>query len=99
MSAYSASEPVTASTTAPSTPLDCYNNGCFQEITGSDSWTGFTWPPNVNSTRARYQMLANSGSAPSPSSIGDFMWNQVQTVTGPRGTQTKAMYSHIARSG
>ena len=86
-------------TTVPGTPLDCYKNGCYQEITGKDSWTGFTWPPVVKSSKARYQMLSNSGSMPSPSTIGEYMWNQVQTVTGPKGNSTKAMYSHIAKSG
>jgi hypothetical protein len=86
-------------TTTLGAPIDCYKNGCFQEINGKDSWTGFTWPPILNSSNARYQMLANAGSAPSPSTIDQYMWNEVQTVTGPKGTQTRAMYSHIAKSG
>ena len=86
-------------TTAPGPIVDCYGNGCFQEIVGSDSWTGFTWPPKVNNGTARYQLISNSGSNPGPTGIGQYIYNQVQTVTGPKGTQTKAMLSHIAQSG
>jgi hypothetical protein len=86
-------------TSAPGPVVDCYGNGCFQEIIGSDSWTGYTWGPKVNNGTARYQMLANSGSNPGPTGIGKYMWNEVQTVTGPKGTPTKVMYSHIAQSG
>ena len=87
-------------TVAPGLPYDCYGNGCFQDIVGADSWTGFTWPPKVNnSNMARYQLLANSGSNPGVTGIGDYMYHQVQTVTGPKGASTRAMYSHIAKSG
>jgi len=85
---------------APGQPYDCYGNGCFQDIVGADSWTGFTWPPKVNnSNTARYQLLANSGSNPGPDGISKYMHSQVQTVTGPKGTSTRAMYNHIAESG
>ena len=86
-------------TTAPGPIVDCYGNGCFQEIVGADSWTGFTWPPKVNNGTARYQMISNSGSNPGPTGIGKYISNQVQTVTGPKGTQTRAMYSLIKESG
>jgi hypothetical protein len=86
-------------TTAPGPIVDCYGNGCFQEIVGADSWTGFTWPPKVNNGTARYQMISNSGSNPGPTGIDKYISNQVQTVTGPKGTQTRAMYSVIKESG
>jgi hypothetical protein len=86
-------------TVAPGVPYDCYGNGCFQDINGADSWTGFNWPPKVNNGTARYQMISNSGSNPGPTGIGKYISNQVQTVTGPKGTQTRAMYSLIKESG
>src|SRR5690606_15873558 len=29
------------------TPSNCYSKGCWQEMGGTDSVTGFSWPPNV----------------------------------------------------
>jgi len=83
----------------PGTPFDCYGNGCWQEIIGTDSTTGFTWPPKVANSSGRFQLLTNSGSQPSPTSVYNYMRNEIQTVTGPKGSSTRALYSKIDQSG
>ena len=77
---------------------DCYPNGCWQDMQGADSTTGFTWPPTVSGGQAKYQLLSNSGSA-TPTTVGNYVFNQLQTVTGPKGNQTKAMYSQVTQRG
>jgi hypothetical protein len=83
---------------APGTPFDCYSNGCYQEIKGTDSFTGFTWPPRLSNSSGKFQLLVN-GPTPTPTTVYDYMYNEIQTVTGPKGNSTKVLYNHIGQSG
>jgi len=80
---------------------DCYSNGCWQDIVGTDSTTGHTWPPKVSNSRGRYQLLMNpnDGTTPSSTTMTSYMYNELQTVTGPKGNQTRAMYSQVNKMG
>jgi len=84
--------------TALSGPSDCYGTGCWQNIAGMDRSTGFSWPPNVwGGGRTRFQLLADA--RVDAGTIGNYMVNQIQTVTGHDGKPTRALYSEIKRSG
>lgn len=86
------------SSTGLATPNDCYGNGCWQNVTGGDAATGFQWPSALG-VGAIYQLISNSGTMPTSSSIGNYVKNELQTVTGHKGTPTTAMASTIYQSG
>ncbi len=86
-------------TTALAGPSSCYSNGCWQYVTGTDPTTGFTWPPVVGGGTAEFQQLVNSPSGSTTSDVGNYMYSQVQSVTGHAGSTTNAMYSQISQSG
>jgi len=76
-----------------------YGNGAWQDITGTDSQTGFTWPPKIwGGTGSRMQLIAGDGLALTASTLTGYMYNQLQTVTGRSGASTRALYSHIQHS-
>lgn len=81
------------------TPNSCYSNGCFQDINGTDPSTGFSWPPKIAGGSGRFQLLTNSSTTPTSSTVNNWMYNQFQKVTGRTGAQTTALYSHILQSG
>jgi hypothetical protein len=65
---------------------------------GTDSVTGQAWPPKIGGADAMFQMMNNAGSA-SPSTIGNWIQNRVETVTGRTGASTRAMYQGISTLG
>ena len=79
-------------------PTQCFGTGCWQFITGTDSSTGYTWPPSIwgGSTTA-IQLLADT--PVDATTIRDYMFNQILTITGHNGTPTQALYSQITQSG
>ncbi len=84
---------------ALSTPDNCYSNGCFQTLNGKDSVTGFSWPINtVAGSANQFQLLVN-GPTPDPSTVGGWMYNELQTVPGHKGDSTRALYSEVRQSG
>jgi hypothetical protein len=84
--------------TALSAPGDCYGTGCWQNIVGMDSITGFYWPPNVwGGGKTRFQLLADA--SVDATTIDHYMINRIQTVTGHDGKPTRALFSQIKRSG
>ena len=85
--------------TALAKPTDCYGNGCYQDLGGSDSSTGFAWPMNALNGTSRFQMISNSSTYPTPDTIGGWMYNQVQSVVGHKGNATNALYSEVLQSG
>lgn len=75
-----------------------YGNGAWQDIGGADSETGFTWPPKLWGGNARMQLIAGDGIAVTASTLGNYMYSQLQTVTGRSGTSTRALYSSVNQS-
>ncbi len=84
--------------TAFSAPSDCYTTGCWQNILGIDSSTGFAWPPTVwGGGPTRFQLIADA--TVDATTVGNYMFNQIQTVTGHNGTPTRALYQQMSQSG
>jgi hypothetical protein len=81
-----------------SIPSDCFGSGCWQNIIGIDSLTGFAWPVNIwGGGSTRFQLIAD---APvDATTVGNYMFNQIQTVTGHNGSPTRALYQQISQSG
>ena len=74
-----------------------YGNGAWQDIVGTDSTTGSTWPGNIWGGGIRSQMIVD---APvNATTLGNYMVNRIETVTGRDGNPTKALYSELKQRG
>jgi hypothetical protein len=79
-------------------PRDCYDAGCWQELLGTDSTSGFAWPPKIGGGGGKFQVRSGPGSAPTASTISKYIVNEIETVTGPKGTATRALHSQIKQT-
>jgi hypothetical protein len=79
-------------------PSGFYGTGAWQGLVGTDSVTGFAWPPNIwGGGATQFQLLVD---APvNALTIDNYMVNQIQTVTGRNGNPTRVLYSEIKQSG
>jgi hypothetical protein len=78
-------------------PRDCYNAGCWQDLVGTDSVTGFSWPPRIAGGKAAFQM--RSGAAAIPDTISDYVVNEIETVIGRTGRPTRALHTRMKQTG
>jgi hypothetical protein len=80
-------------------PTGCWDQGCWQNLTGFDSSTDYTWPPSIwGGGPAHFQLLAGAPLAePKATTISDYMVNQIRSGEGRNGTQ--ALYSKIMNRG
>jgi hypothetical protein len=75
-----------------------WGTGGWTDITGTDNTTGFSWPPNISGGGGgRFQFLTDPLSV-SAADVGSYMFNRIDTVTGPKGNQTKVLYQQISRN-
>jgi len=80
----------------------CGSTECYQPITGTDNSTGFSWPPNVWGGAGTWnkggfaQLIADTNI--SSSTIDNYVSNQLETVTGPDGNPTTALYMEVSGS-
>jgi hypothetical protein len=81
--------------TALSGPTSCSSTNCWNNISGTDTATGFSWPPALGSLRLQELV----GVPITTSTIGNYIVNQIQTVTGHKGTTTRALYSELKKRG
>jgi len=79
-------------------PMNCGSEECYQAVAGTDASTGFTWPPNVWGGAGTWnkggfaQLIADSGSNLTSSTVDNYVFNQLETVAGPDGNSTVAFY-------
>src|SRR6185295_9407704 len=73
------------------TPRNCDASKCLQDILGTDSTTGFAWPPNLLGGNNRFDM--RTGSNPTPTTIGNSMFNMLRPGEGRNGSQ--GLYSEV----
>jgi len=78
-------------------PRDCYSAGCWQDLLGTDSTTGFSWPPKIGGGGGSYQV--RSAIASTPTTITDYIVNDIQTTTGHTGAQTRVARTVIKKTG
>src|SRR5690242_18250635 len=84
------------SNTALATPSNCWSTGCWQSITGTDNSTAYTWPPSGLASGQLFQLLAdNRTGTMDPTTIGNYMFNEILPVTGHKGTSTMTLYSQV----
>lgn len=78
-------------------PKHCWGTGCWQDIDGEDERTRFRWPPKLLDGGGRFLLLTDPAVI-TPGSIERFMVNRVDTVDGPDGKPTRALYQEITRN-
>jgi hypothetical protein len=88
--------------------IDCsggFPGSCWQRIlNGTDPVTGFSWPlrlwyqPGDSTTTndSKYQLIVVD-SGVDTSEAPSYIRNEIQTVTGPHGNQTKAQYQALLK--
>jgi len=80
-------------------PRDCYISGCWQDLLGTDSASGFSWPPRIGGGGGQFQVRSGTNSAPSASTIANYIVNDIQTVSGRTGAPTRALYTLMKQTG
>ncbi|HEU0306963.1 MAG TPA: hypothetical protein VFR30_08340, partial [Lysobacter sp.] len=76
---------------------DCWASGCFQYLDGTDTSTGFSWPPAIWGGGGLLFLLAD---APvDAATIHDYFFHRIVTATGRRGSPTRVLYSLTTQSG
>jgi hypothetical protein len=78
-------------------PRHCWGTGCWQDIDGEDEESRFRWPPQLLDGGGRFLMLTDPAVI-QPESIHHYMFNRVETVPGPHGKPTRALYQEITRN-
>lgn len=82
-----------------SAPRDCSGTfQCFQDIIGTDSSSGYSWPPRIWGGTGRFQMIVEKGVTLTPSNVTNYDLNRIDTVTGHNGDTTKALYQELRGS-
>lgn len=83
----------------------CDQTNCNQDLVGTDSVTGFAWPPQGPAlSNSRFKLRAGGGSQvnfftnPKPGTIANWIVNRIETVTGRTGGSTQAQYSEIKQN-
>ena len=87
-----------ATAIVPPNQANFWGAGGWTDITGTDATTGFTWPPNIWGGGGGRFLLLTDPLVVSAADIGSYMFNQIQTVAGPKGNQTQALYQQISRN-
>ncbi len=91
---------------SPVRDADCWQsslyNGCWQDIVGRDSSTGFEWPPNIwnSGVNGKFQLIADDrtpGVTMTGARVGEFMSNQIRIGEGRNGSL--ALFSEVFKSG
>lgn len=77
-------------------PYDC-GTSCWQDIKGSDPESGYSWAPRIWQGDGTLQLLADTPVG--PDTVGNYVFNEIQRVVGPRGQQTSALYSEVRKRG
>ncbi|MGE0030830.1 MAG: carbohydrate-binding protein [Steroidobacteraceae bacterium] len=82
-------------TTALLPPLNCWGTGCWQDLIGLDSLSNFSWPPQLWGGGGKFLLLSEPVIT-TALNIGNRMFNRIDTVTGPRGNQTRSLLQQIS---
>jgi len=78
-------------------PADCWGTGCTQDITGADAITHFSWPITLGGGTGQFLLLTDPVTI-TPSTIGNYVVNRIDTVTGHHGDQTQALCQLILQN-
>ena len=98
-------------------PGDCWSapkgSGCWQKIQGTDSTTGFTWPPYIWGGPGSYgwpsgkpygnggvfQLIGEAPADVTPATVADYLFKQIVNMLQPIGTRTnRALYMQVTKA-
>src|SRR5258708_3102661 len=83
-----------ATAIVPPNQANFWGAGGWTDITGTDATTGFTWPPNIWGGGGGRFLILTDPLVVSVADIGRYMFNQIQTVTAPKGNPTHDLSQH-----
>lgn len=73
-------------------------NGAWQEITGIDTGTGYSWPVKAfGSSFSGVQLITIDPIT--AETIGNYITNEIRTVIGPRGEAINALFQNVKIKG
>jgi hypothetical protein len=77
---------------------ECWGGGCWHDIQGFDSTTGYQWPASVWGGNTMLQLLADaSATSLTAEDVGNYMTSRIEAGTGRNGSQ--ALYSEVRQTG
>lgn len=82
-------------------PMDCFDAGCWQDLKGTDSTTGFTFPVRLWGGAkyiSRIQLDVGEPTIVSgitTANVGNYMRNDIVTTVGHTGQNTRALYQQL----
>jgi hypothetical protein len=82
----------------PPNQSNFWGTGGWTDITGTDNTTGFNWPPSIWGGGGGRFLFLTDPVVVGAANVGSYMFNRIETVTGPKGNQTKALYQEISRN-
>ena len=78
-------------------PVNCWGTGCWQDISGLDAHTQSAWPVSLWGGGGKFLMLTDPVKI-TPATLGNYIVNRIDTVTGHSGDRTHALYQEISRN-
>jgi len=73
-------------------------NGAWQDITGTDKETGYSWP--INALGAIFSGIQLITVDPiTPATIGNYITNEIRPVTGPKGNVVNELFQNVKIKG
>ena len=70
-------------------PRDIHADEAWQDLVGTDSVTGYTWPTQLWGGTSSIQLLTEGGN------LNDVIRNTIETTTGHNGTPTQALHLNV----
>ncbi len=75
-------------------PTAFSTNSAWQPLTGTDKETGYSWPVEaLGSDLSAIQLI--TADPITPATIGNYISNQIRTVTGPKGTAVNELFQNV----
>jgi hypothetical protein len=83
-----------------SAPTNFFPNGygALQSLTGIDSETGYSWPTKAFGSNFSGMLLITKDPVTS-ATIGDYITNEVRTVSGPKGKMVNELFQNVKIKG
>lgn len=79
-------------------PYNFSTHGAYQDLTGTDSETGYTWPVTaLGANFSGVQLIAPV--AITPSTIGNYTRAELRTVSGPTGSRESELFLNTVDNG
>lgn len=81
----------------PVVATDCWNIGCWGRMTGLDSVTSFSLPSTLGEGTSMF-LLDTDPIAPTPATVGNYVFSSFETVAGHTGATTRAVRQQISKN-